>query len=64
MCNNVPVQQYVCTQSLKAVCARTCAQLRGSTGYHSQETPPNQGRSQGEAGRASAPQNFALPTLK
>ena len=64
LCNTLAtthVQQYVCAQSLKAVGARTCAQLKGSSGYHFPETLPNQRRSQGGAARASAPQDLLCP---
>ena len=61
MSNNVSVKQYVSARSLKAVCARTSAQIKDSTGYHFPETPPNQRRCQGGAARASAPQDFTLP---
>ena len=42
---------------MKAVCARTRTQLRGSIGYHPPETPINQGRSQREPG-GQVPQKF------
>ena len=44
------------------MCARTRAQLRGITGYHSTESPPNQGRSQRGNRQGKCPPNFTLPS--